>query len=171
MTMRNPFAHSGKIVFQGQPQDINASALTGGYVSLRNYQGAGVFIAVGAHSGNAVAVTLKQAKTVQATGAKALAFTTYYKNLMTGVATELLDKWQAVTATSNTFNIAANTNYFIPVRPGMLDVTNNFDCINVNIAAGSASTLINAFIYVWGGPEGIDNNVDHIPSTQVNVSP
>jgi hypothetical protein len=153
--------YSQKIVTLGV-KDVNASALASSFICMKNYNNGAVLISVGAHSGNAVAVTLDQAKNVAGVGSKTFSFTKYFKMLNTG------DLWVAATATSDTFNIAANYTYVIPIRPAMFDVTNRFDCIQVDIAAGSASTILQASILLWGGPEGIDNNVNHIPTARAN---
>lgn len=162
--------YSVKVVRQGAPQDINASALTGALVSLRNYPRGGFRLSVGAHSGNAVAVTFKQAQNIDGAGAKALTNPPTYGFKCTASASPS-DTWVKFDITSGTFNIAANTEYFIPFRPNMLDVNNDFDCIRMDLAAGSASTLIAASAHLWGGFEGIDNDRDHIPSARLDREP
>lgn len=167
------FVHHGKIVNLISPKDINGAAQGGNYnaVSLRNYMGAFILLKVGAHSGAATAVTLKQAKTPDNSSVKALSFTEYYSNTVGASPTEESDMWQKKTASSNTFNIAANTNYIIPIRPGMLDVSNNFDCVRLDIAAAGASTIVAAALVLHDGPMGITDNTKHIPSARVNRMP
>ena len=167
------FVHHGKPVNLASPQDINGVTIGGNYnaVSLRNYQGAFVFLQVGAHSSTAVAVTLKQAKTTDNSAVKALSFTEYYSNTVGASPTEESDMWQKKTAVSNTFNIAANTNYLIPIRPGMLDVSNDFDCLRVDLSAAAASTIIGLMLFLHDGPMGITDNTKHIPSARVNRMP
>ena len=161
---------SMKLVADVLPKDINGAAQGGNFLgtSLRNYFSATVLVAVGAHSGNAVAVTLQQMKNVEGNGAKALGFTDYYELKPNASPAETSDRWDAKTASSNTFNIAANTIYAIPIKQAMLDVTNNFDCIRPNLAAGSASTLVFCGILLGDGKYGISGDVDHIPSAKVN---
>lgn len=165
--------HSHKYVTLFQPQDINSAAQGGNYnfTSFRLHEGAGIFIAVGVHSGGAVGISLKQAKNVEGNGSKALAFTEYYLNQPGASPAEETDKWRAAVAVGNTFDVTANYNYFIPLRPAMLDVTNDFDCFRLEIEAGSASTLIHANYEFFAGPEGIDNNIKQIPSVAVNRMP
>lgn len=173
MTIANALIHRMKYITKFQPKDVNAAAQGGNYnfISLRNYQGVGIFISVGAHSGDAVGISLKQAKNVEGNGSKALAFTEYYSNTPGSSPQEETDLWREQTAVSNTFDIAANTNYIIPLRPGMLDKTNDFDSFRVEVEAGSASTILSVLQELFGGPEGIDNNVKHIPSANVNRMP
>lgn len=173
MTVPNALVHHNKYVTKFQPQDINGAAQGGNYnfTSFRLHEGAGIFIAVGAHSGNSVAVTLRQAKNVEGNGSKALEFTDYYDNLPGGSPQETEDLWRAQTAASDTFDIVANTNYFIPLRQAMLDVTNDFDAFRLEVAAASAATLIHANYELFAGPEGIDDDIDHIPSVAVNRMP
>lgn len=153
------------------PKDYNSVGVQGGNltgISLRNHSVATCFIAVGAHSSTAVAVTLQQMKNVEASGAKALGFTTYYSLAFLTSPTEERDMWQEQTASSNTFNIAANTLFAIPIKQAMLDVTNNFDCVRLHTSAPGASTLIFAWWELEGGPEGIAGSNKHRPSVHVN---
>jgi len=173
MTIANALVHRNKYVTKFQPQDINGAAQGGNYnfTSFRLHEGAGIFIAVGAHSGASVAVTLRQAKNVEGNGSKALEFTEYYSNTPGASPQQEEDKWKKQTAVSDTFDIAANRNYFIPLRQGMLDVTNDFDAFRLEIAAGSAATLIHGNYELYGGPEGIADDIEHIPSVAVNRMP
>ncbi len=173
MTVPNALVHHHKYVTKFQPQDINGAAQGGNYffTSFRLHEGVGIFIAVGAHSGNSVAVTLRQAKNVEGNGSKALEFTEYYSNVPGASPEEETDKWKKQTAASDTFDIAANTNYFIPLRQAMLDVTNDFDAFRLEIAAASAATLVSALYELFSGPEGIADDIDHIPSVAVNRMP
>ena len=81
------------------------------------------------------------------------------------------DKWVKETASSNTVDIVAHRNYFIPLRQAMLDITNNFDTFRLEIEAASAATLIAANYELYAGPEGIAGDIDHIPSVAVNRMP
>lgn len=171
MTVRMvDFATTIKTVRQIAPQDVNASAQTGALTSLRNYPNGAFELSVGAHSGDAVAVTFKQAKNIDGEGAKALTNppTIGYKNT---VSDSPSDTWEQFTITNGTFNIAANTQYIIPVRHNMLDVSNNFDCIRMDIAAGSASTLVAASLKLWGGPQSVlpsGGDRNHMPSARLD---
>jgi len=162
--------HRHKYVTKFQPIDINGVAQGGNYnfTSFRLHEGAGIFIAVGAHAGASVAVTLRQAKNVEGNGSKALGFTEYYSNVPGASPQEEEDKWKVEVAASDTFDITAARNYFIPLRPAMLDVTNDFDAFRLEIAAATGATLIHANYELFAGPEGIADNIQHIPSVAVN---
>ena len=169
MVMRSP-AETTKRVNQVAPADINGAAQGGNYnfASLRNYQGAYFVLKVGAHSGSAAAVTVQQAVNVEGKSNKAISFDKYYSNDHSSANPDEVDLWQETTGASGTFNIAANTNYVIPIKPAELDVTNRFDCIRGHIAAPDASTIVSLELVLYGGPEGIVNDKDHIPSAAVN---
>lgn len=173
MTIANALVHRNKYVTKFQPRDVNGAAQGGNYnfTSFRLHEGAGILILVGVHSGNAVGISLKQAKNVEGNSSKTLEFTEYYSNLPGSSPQETEDLWQKQTASSDTFDVVANTNYFIPLRQGMLDITNNFDCFRLEVEAGSAATLMAVLYELYGGPEGIDGDIDHIPSVAVNRMP
>ena len=166
MTMKSLFEQM-KLVKQVQPVDSNGQAQGGNYpfVSLRNYQGGAFLLSVGAHSGSAAAFTVQQAKNVEGNGAKALSYDVYASNAVNSSPTEESDKWFKTTGASGTFNLAAQTNYIIPVRPGELDVSNNFDCIRGHLAAPDAATLIAMFLLLWGGPEIVTGKLFFISPT------
>lgn len=159
-----------KVVRQVMPVDSDSQAQGGNYnfVSLRHYNTITAFIAVGAHSGASKAITLQQAKNVEGNSAKTLAFSRYYKQTVGASPPETGDRWDLVTGVSSTFNIAAQHHYAIPIRQAMLDVTNDFDCVRIHLAAPAAATLIYMAFFLMGGPEGIGNDVRHIPSANVN---
>lgn len=172
MTMR-ALPHSMKRVIYFVPldADVGASGAQGAaydFTSLRNHPGASILIQVGVHGGADIAATLTQAKNVTGDSVKALSFTEAYLCDFGATLAENKDRWDRFTVSGDTFNIAADTFYEIPIRPGMLDVTNNFDCVKLNIAAGDAASLVAGSILLWGGPEGIDTDTDHIPSANVN---
>ncbi len=173
MTIANALVHRVKYVTKFQPQDINGVALGGNhdFTSFRLHEGAGILIQVGAKAGNAVGITLRQAKNVEGNSSKALEFTEYYSNVPGASPVEETDKWKEETAVSDTFDVNANTNYFIPLRQAMLDVTNDFDTFRLEIEAASAATLIAANYELYGGPEGITDDIQHIPSVAVNRMP
>ena len=173
MVMRD-LATSVKIFNQVLPVDTNAQAQGGNFnfVSLRNYQGAAFLIQVGVHSGTAAAFTIDQAKNVEGNGSKGMtAHPRGYKNVPGSSPQEESDRWDEFIITSGTFDIDANTNYVIPVRPGMLDVTNDFDSIRMNLIAPDAATLFACQLMLWGGPMGLAGDTRHIPSAAVNRMP
>jgi len=171
MVMRSP-VETTKRVNQVAPQDINGAAQGGNYnfASLRNYQGAYFVLKVGAHTPGvgAVAATIQQAVNVEGSSNKAIAFDKYYSNDHSSANPDEVDLWQETTGAAGTFEIAANTTYVIPIKPAELDVTNRFDCIRGHLEAGATACLVSLELVLYGGPEGIVNDKDHIPSAAVN---
>lgn len=169
MVMRSP-AETTKRVNQVAPQDINGAAQGGNYnfSSLRNYQGAYFVLKVGAHAGIAVAATIQQAVNVEGSSNKAISFDKYYSNDHSSANPDEVDLWQETTGAAGTFNITAQTNYVIPIKPAELDVTNRFDCIRGHLSEPAAACMVSLELVLYGGPEGIVNDKDHIPSAAVN---
>ena len=165
MTMRS-FAHRGKVVHLGGPGTIAAG--DPGFVSMRNYQGSFLFIAVGTLTGG-TNVSLRQAQNVAGSGIKDLVITEYYTNLVTASPEEDADKWRKVASTTAVFALANNTQFLIPVRPGSLDVDNDFDCVGITADAAAENSF--AALFLHDGPEGITDNLIHIPSAKVNRMP
>lgn len=123
------------------------STSTPRYVSLRDYDHLTVLISVkNATTVTGSAITLKQATAVAATGEKALAFTTYWRNIDTATS----DIFAEATATSNTFTTdstdSKNLLYVLEVDAADLDVQNNFDCVRVGTGNATAATLTVAYI-------------------------
>lgn len=70
------------------PVDLSSGANSGDYISLKDYPVGGVLIQIGASAGT-IAVTMKQAKNVAASGEKALSFTEMF---MTGCRLNITNK-------------------------------------------------------------------------------
>ena len=161
----------GKFVLHAAPVDINTGGAKGGNyngISLRNHVSITGRVVIGAHSSTAVAITLQQMTSVEASAAKALSFTTYYSNAYLTSPVEERDMWVEQTASSDTFNIAANTQYMIPIKQAMLDVTNGFDCVRLHISAPGAATIGFWEWILFDGPTGIPGSTKHNPSVHVN---
>lgn len=137
-----------KVVNGLVPQDVNgAGAVSGTYVSMKGWDHLTVILHLGA-VGAASAVTLTQAQDVSATGAKALSFNYQYNNV--GLTT---DTFTETAVASNTFNHSANANniYLIEIEARQLDTANNFDCVQVNVAAQAGAATLMSIIYVLSG--------------------
>lgn len=118
------------------PANYTGAASTDIYVSTRNGPHVTFIITTGAWAAGTAAVTLLQATSVAAGGAKALAFDTMYTNA-TDTTTSLL---VATTVAANTFNLSvAAATYVIEVDAASLDTTNNFDCVCVHVATPGAN--------------------------------
>lgn len=141
MQRQSPF--NRKRVNYLSPVNINGAQIGGdrSFVSMRNYLKAECCLMVGAAS-STPAVTLSQAKNVEGNGSKALAFLEVWKQMPGASPQEEGDLWQRVDVTSNTFDLAANTNYIIVVKADDLDVNNKFDCIRMEIAAEAGTNLV-----------------------------
>lgn len=133
---------SVKPIVMGGPTLLNAAAITGDYVSLKNYRRVSIIIMLAPASGTDVsAITLKQAKTVENSPAteKELAFT---RMLRYTPATS--EDPVETEVTGNTFNTSATAvaeMFQIDVDENMLDINNGFDCLRVHMTdPGSVST-------------------------------
>ena len=119
------------------------TSIAGDWVSLKNYRHLTILIHLDVASGTASgAVTLDQATAVAGTGTKTLAFTKMWANEDTSASDALVE----TAVTSNTFNIGGATKpmlYVIEVEADTLDVENDFDCVQVDIA-----TIANANVCV-----------------------
>jgi hypothetical protein len=166
-------AENMKVVSIVAPVDSNGAAQGGNFNfhNMRNYPMCSIFVHIGAHSGTAAAFTIRQAKNVEGNGSKALSFTKYYQSKPTASPPETSDRWDEMVAASDTFNIAANTVYEIPVKGDMLDVDNGFDCIRAQLIAPDAATLISMYAVFHGGPAGQCGTLHEVPSVKVNRMP
>lgn len=127
------------------PVDINGAGATSFWVSLSRHGLATFLIQKGAWAGGTPAVTLQQATDVAGTGAKALAFDTYYLKGATQAASEFAE----VAVVSNTFNLADQANEYvaIEVRGTTLDNNNEFSAVQVVIGTpGANADLLSASV-------------------------
>lgn len=121
---------------------LNAGAITGDYVSFKEYRRCSVIIALTPASGtDPSTVTLKQAKTVENSPVteKALSFSRMLRYLPSS------SEDPTETAVTNdqftTSATAENEMFQIDVDENMLDINNGFDCFRVNMTdPGSVST-------------------------------
>lgn len=148
-TARPHLAQTHKVVVGAVPIDTTGAAVTGDYVSLKNYGHLTIVIAKGAWAGGTPAVTLTQASAVAGTGAKALSFTKQW------VGTALTDDNLAETAvSSDTFNLTATANEYhvIEVDASDLDISGGFDCVRVGIASPGANADLVSALYILSQP-------------------
>ena len=136
--------------------ETGSSATTGDFISLKNYAGVTIIIALDiTSSATDSSVTLEQAKDVTDSGSlsKTLGFTKMYANL----DTETSDALVATAVTSNTFEaggVTKSTLYVIEVRAEELDGQNGFDCLQV--LCGAIATAFISVIYVLHSPRYIN---------------
>lgn len=145
-----------QIVSAFVPADFNASAKTGDWVTLKDYQRVAVvlFGAAGS-SGTDLTVTLNQATDVSGTGSKALNFTRI--DSKEGAALTAISQFTKVTqAAGNTYTVVNNEQlqqiYVIDIGKEQLDVANNFDCVQMTVNAGNAAKVI-AGLYILYDPK------------------
>lgn len=129
------------------PVNTTGAAVTGDYVSLKDFGHLTIVIIQGAWAGGTPAVTLKQATAVAGTGEKALAFGIAKQWSKVALAA---NTFTAATVTSDTFNLpaVANTVTVIEVPAESLDVDNGFDCVRVDIASPGANADLVSVLYI-----------------------
>lgn len=146
---------------------LNAGAITGDYVSMREYRRCSVILALTPASGtDPAAVTLKQAKTVENSPAteKALPFTRMLR--YTPATSENPVETVVTGDTFNTSAAAVSEMFQIDVDENMLDINNGFDCFRINVAdPGSVSTPA----VVIGLMYEAKNKTNPLPEALVNV--
>jgi len=135
-----------KPIWACAPANYNASTSTDKYISLKNYDKVTIIILTGAWAAGTAAVTLTQATAVAGTGAKELAFDTYYHDETTS------GTLVKTTATLNTFNLdTANKMYVIEVDAASLDAAGGFDCLTITVASPGANDDYYGIMYALHG--------------------
>lgn len=123
-------------------KEATPSTSTGSYVSLKGYDHVTILISYkNATTVTGSAITLNQATTVAAAGAKALAFTTMFA--VVDDSTSVLAVQTAVSANTFTTDATNSKNgwYVIEVDASTLDTANAYDCLQVAMATGTATTI------------------------------
>lgn len=160
-----------KVVNISSPVDVGAGAVTPKVASMRHYGSAFLYVSCGALADSPV-LQIRQAQNVGLSGLKALTVPRYGLNLTTNSPAEEEDRWDETVSDVTTIALADNTNYIIPILPGMLDVQNDFDCIGAEIEdPGVGANLVSVQLFLMDGPRGIAGNIDHIPAATVNQMP
>ena len=132
------------------PVDTTGAAVTGDYVSLKNYSHLTVIITQGAWAAGTPAVTMKQATDVSnsASDEKALEIDYYWtKTGLTGTA------FTKTAITSDTFNLTAtaNTITVLEIDASDLDSDGGFDCVRLGIASPGANADLISAVYILSG--------------------
>lgn len=140
--MEQMLTHRTKLVVVSAPKSYVGAAATTEWISLKMGERIRFIICTGAWAGGTAAVTLKQAINVAGSSSAALTFAEYYAG--TG------DTLTRMTATSNTFNLAAaNTKYVVEAKAA--DLTDPKDCIAIAIATpGSNADFYSVLAEVYG---------------------
>jgi hypothetical protein len=162
------FVERNKIVSISQPADAGAAAIAPKFASVRNYGHSSLFVSVGA-AADAPVLQIRQAQNIAGTGIKHLIVDTYYVNTPASSPQDEEDMWHEVTGGTGVVTLAANTNYLFDIRPAMLDVDNDFDCVGAEVEdPGAGANDIAIALILQNGPGGIVGDNRHQPSARVN---
>lgn len=150
-----------KFVMSNVPVDIANAAVTGDYVSMKNYDHLTIVLQFGA-VGTGTALTLKQSTNVGNTlsDEKALGYSKIWINV--GNTTDTLTE---TVVTSDTYTVADTPSnlYVIEVDGASLDVNNGFDCVRMNLAAGAGTTLLSV-LYILSNSRYSGAPLTNLPS-------
>ena len=144
-----------QIVSGNVPIDLGAGALTGDYVSLKNYHTCSIlfFKDVGTTDEDTT-LTLRQAKTVAGGSVKDLTFNRYgYKSgadlAAVGTFTRVTDNNAATLVLEGELQKIVIIE--VPVRE--MDIANGFDCITLTTSdPGTTGADLGCFLYFLGSP-------------------
>jgi hypothetical protein len=130
------------------PVNTTGAAVTGAYVSMKDFSHLTIIIQQGAWAGGTPAVTLKQATAIAGTSAKALSFVNRWTKVALSGTT-----FVKTAVTGDTFNLpnVANTVNVIEIDAEMLDASNDFDCVGVDIASPGANADLVSVTYLLSG--------------------
>jgi hypothetical protein len=141
-----------QLVLADAPSDLAAAAVTGDWVSLKNYAHCAIVLLKAAGAvGEAPTITVRQAQDVSGTGAKNLTAVTRVDTKSAADITTIGQFTKTTQAAAATYTPAAgNTEaiYVIEFDSDQLDINNGFDCIQANIADVGATAQIGALLYI-----------------------
>lgn len=142
-------AEDTKVVMALKPQ-TNAGALTGAYVSLKNYAVAHVLVEVDQANAATLAITIEQASAVAGTGSKVItAVVPVYANQDCATNDTLVRQTDAVSFTTSA---ALKTKHVLfRLDPTQFDIANGFDCFCVKIGASNVANTVSA-TYILSQP-------------------
>jgi len=141
-----------KIVEALKPQA--GAALTGDYVSLKNYARAFVLVHINQANAAVVAITIEQASVVAGTDTKVITKAVPIWANLDCVASDALAA--ATAAVGYTTDAGTKDKLVVfEIDPCSLDVANGFDCITVKTAASNAANITSAlYLLVKGRDTG-----------------
>lgn len=148
--MSNLLVENAAIEVAAVPIDTTGAAVTGDYVSLKNYSHLTVIITQGAWAGGTPAVTMKQATDVANSGSDEKALEIDYYWTQTGLTGTGYTK---TAITSDTFNLpaTANTVTVLEIDDTDLDLENGFDCVRLGVASPGANADLISAVYILTG--------------------
>lgn len=152
--MNQHFLEKNQVVSGFVPVSMT-SALTGDYVSLKNYgRCAVVFFAAAGTAGDDPTITLTQAQDVSGTGVKALDFTRI--DVKQGTLTSVGTFTTVTQAAANTYTDAASAEvqkiWVIDVMAEDLDIANGFDCLKAAISDVGTNAQLGCMLYLLHEP-------------------
>ncbi|MFA5154269.1 MAG: hypothetical protein WC554_17090 [Clostridia bacterium] len=139
-----------KIVQALSAQDVNNVQTNGLWVSMKNYGHIQLVVQCGVINASSTGfpVTVEQATSVAGTDEKAVTFSNYWQN---GISGDIYTN----TACSSQFSIINSSDlktFIIELDVAALDVDNGFDCVQLQFGLPSAhSAIVNAF-YILSKP-------------------
>lgn len=142
-----------KIIQSIRAADYNGAAVTGVWVSVKNYGHVTMVVQCGVMNASAAGVTctVQQASAVDGTGAKALigGISNYWQNGISG------DMYTNTATTINGFELTAASDqitYIIEFDTSAIDVANGFDCVRLVGDTASAHSQILSGFYILSKP-------------------
>ena len=154
MPLNNLLVEEMQIVPAIVPVDMSAAANNGDWVSMKYWDRCTIVFFKGAGTaGDDPVLTLRQATSVGAAGAKELNFTRvdYKQGTLTSVGTYTT----ATQAAANTYTDLTSAEvtglYVIEVKAEDLDVTNGFDCIQFQVPDIGTNAQIGCALYLLRG--------------------
>lgn len=132
---------------------VAPSSATAQRFSMKHFERATIVITQNKSAGNGAAISLNQCTAVDGTGGKTLSFTSAYRSLANGTQAAPVNTWAKFDVTSDTFTTDATNSvrdtYAIDITRDMLDIANEFDCVELEIG-NAASNVISAIAILEG---------------------
>lgn len=156
MGLNNLLVEEAQIVVAIVPVDSQTAANNGDWVSLKNFERCTVvFVKAAGVAGDDPVITLRQARDVSGTDAKALNFTRI--DAKVGVQTGIGAFTTVTQAAANTYTDATSAEaqglFVIEFKAEDLDVNGGFDCVQLQIpdTGTGGAQLITALYVLRGG--------------------
>ncbi len=137
------------------PADLSAADNDGDWVSLKNYGHVAIVVHKGAGTaGQDPVITVKQAKDVAGTDAKALDFTRVDSKVgvQTGIGQFTTNEQAAGNTYTDPVSAEAQGLFVIEFDADELDVRNGYDCVQVSIPDVGAAAQIGGALYILTEP-------------------
>lgn len=152
------FVEHVHIVAAFAPVDLQSSANTGDWVSLKGYSGCAVLIhsAIGTDNDDLVA-TLNQATAVAGTATKTLNISRYWEKIgstaLTAVGTWTAQTQAAGDGVDHLTTAENHAMLLLDVKADDLDVAGGFDCLQLIVADTGSNAQLGSAIYLLYGPK------------------